>query len=118
MSNEIDLNKHHVAGDSLTIIHTVVSDDIVDLTGVSARWWLLENEPAEPRTDAELDGDAILSDADSGVSVQVNEADSEIVVEFDEGATGDQAGYFYQVLRAEGTQGRNTWGGDFLIRSP
>jgi hypothetical protein len=118
MSNEIDFNKHHVAGDSLSVIYSVVSDDIVDLTGVSARWWLLESEPTEGRTDAELDADALLSDADAGVSVNVNEAASEIVVEFDEGATGDQAGYFYQVLRADGTQGRNTWGGDFLIRSP
>jgi hypothetical protein len=118
MAHEIDFEEDHVAGDTLTIRYTVVSDDLEDLTGLSARWWLLETRPAEPRTNAELDADALLSDADTGISVRVEEATSEIIVEFAEGATGDTPGYLYQVLRAEGFQGRNTWGGDFLIRNP
>lgn len=118
MTHDIDLDEHYVSGDSLTIIHSVVSDDIEDLTGVSARWWLLDDRPTEPRTDSELDAAAILSDGDAGVTVRVEADASEIVVEFDEGATGERAGYFYQILRAEGDQGRNTWSGDFRIANP
>lgn len=118
MTHDIDLDEHYVSGDSLTIVYTVVSDDIESLSGVSASWWLLDDQPDDAYADSDLDADALLSDDAAGVSLRVLEQESEIELEFDEGATGDVNGYLYQILRAEGEQGQQTWSGRFPIRRP
>jgi len=118
MPHDIDLDEHHVSGDSLTIVYSVVSDDIESLSGVSASWWLLDDQPGDAYADSDLDADALLSDDAPGVSLTVRGQQSEIELEFDEGATSSVNGYLYQILRAEGEQGQQTWSGEFPVRRP
>jgi len=77
-----------------------------------------DDEPGDAYGDSDLDADALLSDDAPGVSLTVRGQQSEIELEFDEGATSSVNGYLYQILRAEGEQGQQTWSGEFPVRRP
>lgn len=116
MSRTISEYDDYNAGDSISFTFNIHSDDIEDLTGVDAEWWLLP----ERMNEEEWDSEAILTHEDSGVSIDVDVDGMSVTLSIERETTqGMGANDYYQVLRLNGwSQGRETYSGRFPIQRP
>ena len=103
-----------VAGESRTIEGTVKENGSAkDISGASTAWFLLPDQ-------GDPDGDAVLSDSDSGISVSiVDAANGRLDITINQGETDGLSGRYWQRIEVDDTgDGLQKWGGHVFIEAP
>lgn len=112
MSHLIDADEHYVENGSVVWEFTIEDDGGVrDLAGLTPEWYLLEKRGAP-------DGEAVLSTADSGVTVEVvDKSNGRVDLTIEKNVTGGLGGKrYWQRLVLQNDATKQVWGGEFPIQ--
>lgn len=111
MSHNIEPYDHYTEGEYIRWEFTVTENGSAkSLIGASVEWHLLDSQ-------GDLKADAVLTDSDSGVSMQITDgANGAIELEIESDATSDMADEYWHRVVVTDSNGRvEKWGGEFDI---
>jgi len=113
MTDEIQPDRRYDEGESARWEHTITESDgsVKQLSGAIVSWMLVPNQ-------GDPESDALLSDDDGGVTVQVIDADAgRVDVTIDAGETDGLGGrtLWQRLIIEDSSGGLQVWSGDFPI---